>query len=245
MRSLVTFGLLVYIKLLTRLFYRVDVEWVGRVPPDPWKNVRLAVLLHHTSLYELLFAGGLPLCFLWRMARHGVVPAADKTIRRPFVGALFRFVARHVVAISRERDHTWRAVLERIGPKSMVVIAPEGRMKRPGGLDLAGQPMTVRGGIADILEALPSGRMLIGTSGGLHHVQAPGERIPRVFRTIRLRLEALDIPSYRRGLGAEPGTAEFKRAVKEDLERRRDRNVEAMTAGEGRRRPRRSKRRRP
>ena len=56
-------------------------------------------------------------------------------------------------------------------------------MKRRNGLDSQGQPMTVRGGIADILEAIPSGPMLIAYSGGLHHVQAPGETLPAVFRT--------------------------------------------------------------
>jgi hypothetical protein len=48
----------------------------------------------------------------------------------------------------------------------------------------------VRGGIADILEAIPSGRMLLAYSGGLHHVQAPGEHVPRPFRTLYLNLES-------------------------------------------------------
>jgi hypothetical protein len=38
----------------------------------------------------------------------------------------------------------------------MVLMAPEGRMKRADGLDAHGQPMTVRGGIADILEVVPA-----------------------------------------------------------------------------------------
>ena len=82
--------------------------------------------------------------------------------------------------------------------------------------------MTVRGGIADILESIGEGRMLIGYSGGLHHVQAPGERWPRLFKTIRIRLELLDIGTYRRELMEQAGREGFKRAVVEDLERRRD-----------------------
>jgi len=34
--------------------------------------------------------------------------------------------------------------------------------------------------------------MLIAYSGGLHHVQVPG-KLPRAFKTVRLRLEIVDI----------------------------------------------------
>ncbi len=101
-------------------------------------------------------------------------------------------------------------------------------MKRPNGLDSKGQPMTVRGGIADILEAIPSGPMLVAYSGGLHHVQAPGESLPRPFRKIRMNFELLDIAAYREArLQEAGGPVGFKRAVVEDLERRRDRNCPA------------------
>ena len=46
-------------------------------------------------------------------------------------------------------------------------------MKRANGMDLEGMPMTIRGGVADLLMAIPGGRMLIAYSGGLHHVQVP------------------------------------------------------------------------
>lgn len=199
-------------------------QWVGEMPKDAWKGLRVVALLNHTSLYEPLFAGGTPTSFAWRIARHGVVPAAEKTTGRPIVGLLFKFVARNVIPISRERDQTWFEVLNKIDPDSMVVLAPEGRMKRPNGLDGNGQPMTVRGGIADILEIIPSGPMLLAYSGGLHHVQAPGEPVPRLFKTIRMRLEQVDIETYRREMMEKYGPENFKRAVREDLERRRDAN---------------------
>jgi hypothetical protein len=113
-------------------------------------------------------------------------------------------------------------VLDRIDPDAMVVIAPEGRMKRANGLDSEGRPMTVRGGIADILQAVGSGRMLLAYSGGLHHVQIPGQFLPRPFKTIRVRLETVDIEAYCRSLKETPGSEDFKRAVRADLERRRD-----------------------
>jgi len=150
-----------------------------------------------------------------------VVPAADKTTGRPLVGMIFKFIAHHVIAITRERDHTWFQVLNKIDPNSMVIIAPEGRMKRANGLDLQGKQMTVRGGIADVLLAVKEGRLLCAYSGGLHHVQVPGH-VPRVFKTVRMRLEDLDIAPYIEQMMAAGGADQFKKNVMRDLDQRRD-----------------------
>lgn len=223
MRKYFVFCFLTALRLAARPFYRPRARWVGAVLPEPWRGLRVVCLLHHTSLFEWLYLLCVPYSFLWRVAEHGVVPAAEKTLQRPVVGWFFRSIAAHVVSITRERDHTWREVLARIDPDSMVLILPEGRMMRKNGLDSQGQPMTVRGGIADILEAIPGGRMLLAYSGGLHHVQAPGEGFPRLFRLVRLNLEVVDIADYRAARRAESGTpAGYKRAVVDDLARRRD-----------------------
>ena len=220
LRSVLVFAILLFLKYLSKIFYRHDFAFIGPTPPNPWKDLRLVVFLNHTSLFEPIFLGGVPTSFMWRLAAHGVVPAADKTTDRPLVGLVFKFVAHHVIPITRERDETWFAVLQRIDPKSMIVIAPEGRMKRANGLDLNGKPMTVRGGIADILNAVKEGRMLLAYSGGLHHVQVPGH-IPNVFKTVRMRIENLEIADYiaeqMRG-----GPENFKKNVMKDLDRRRD-----------------------
>jgi hypothetical protein len=220
-RSAIVFGLLVTLKLLGRMFYRLDFGWIGPTPPKPWANIRVVAFLNHTSLFEPVFLAMVPNSFIWRLAAHGVVPAADKTTDRPLVGLIFRFVAHHVIAITRQRDDTWFQVLSKIDPDSMVVLAPEGRMKRANGLDLHGKPMTVRGGIADILTAVKEGRMLIAYSGGLHHVQIPG-RVPRIFKTIRLRVENIDIADYIREMTSRGGEEELKRNVMKDLDWRRD-----------------------
>lgn len=221
LRSATVFSLLLFLKYLSRIFYRPDFAFIGPTPADPWTDLRLVVFLNHTSLFEPVFLAGCPNRFIWRLAAHGVVPAADKTTGRPLVGMIFKFVAHHVIAITRERDHTWFAVLQKIDPQSMVVIAPEGRMKRANGLDLQGNPMTVRGGIADILLAVKQGRMLLAYSGGLHHVQIPGH-FPRIFKTIRMRIENLEIADYIRETMARSGEEGFKKAVMKDLDRRRD-----------------------
>ena len=216
------FTLLLSLKLLSRVFYRFDFDFVGKLPPgDPWKGIRLVVFLNHTSLFEPVFIGVPPPRFLWRLAAHGVVPAADKTTDRPLVGLVFKFVAHKVIPITRQRDDTWTQVMSTIEEDSMVAIAPEGRMKRATGLDLHGNPMTVRGGVADILKALGHGRMLIAYSGGLHHVQIPGH-VPNVFKTVRLRVEVLEIADYIAEIVGRGGAEEFKRNVIKDLEWRRD-----------------------
>lgn len=222
MRSYLVFVLLLAVKLISRAFYRVRLDWV-RDEPHPWSDLRVLALLNHTSLFEPILVGAAPNRLLWQIAAHGVIPVADKTIERPLVGRFFRLVAHHVIPITRERDDTWALVLARIlDPKSLVVILPEGRMMRPGGLDSHGQPMTVRGGIADILDSVPDGRLLLVYSQGLHHVHAPGDRFPRLFRTVHVTAETIDIPTYRDARLAEAREPGFKGAVIQDLTRRRD-----------------------
>ncbi len=202
MRSQISYAFLRSVKLGSRLFFGYEVKWVGDVPDDPWADARIITILNHTSLYEPLFAGGAPDRVLKQIAGHGVVPVADKTVQRPLVGRFFRLVAEDVMPITRERDDTWD------------------RLKT--GLDLSGNPMTIRGGIADIIRAVPDGRMLLCYSRGLHHIQAPGELLPRLFRTVKARLETVDLPTYREKLLESAGEEGFKRAVIEDLSRRRD-----------------------
>ena len=222
LRSAIVFTLLYSLKVLSRIFYRFDFDFIRPLPPgDPWRGLRLVVFLNHTSLFEPVFIGVPPARFIWRLAAHGVVPAADKTTDRPLVGLVFKFVAHKVIPITRQRDDTWTQVLTTIEENSMVTIAPEGRMKRETGLDLHGNPMTVRGGVADILQALGHGRMLIAYSGGLHHVQIPGH-VPNVFKTVRLRVEVLEIADYIRDMTERGGPEQFKRNVIKDLEWRRD-----------------------
>ncbi|HSS49074.1 MAG TPA: hypothetical protein VLX28_09010, partial [Thermoanaerobaculia bacterium] len=82
MRSYVVFLVLLLVKLFSRVFYRIEVQRIGEVPPEPWRHIRLTAILNHTSLYEALFTAACPNHFLWRLARHGVAPIAEKTAKR-------------------------------------------------------------------------------------------------------------------------------------------------------------------
>ena len=96
-------------------------------------------------------------------------------------------------------------------------------MKRPNGLDKFGNPMTVQGGVADLLERVHDGNMLVAYSGGLHHVLRPDQNFPRLFKRIRVNLEVLDIAEYKARLGFGGNPRIFRLAVVRDLESRRDR----------------------
>ncbi len=223
MRSLIVYWLLRAVSALSRTFYTPRWEWVGS-EPHPWPDYRLVAVLNHTSLYEFLFAALVPRHFLQRMARHGVVPIASKTIDRPLVGRFWRFIAGNVVSISRERDETWEQVLRSIAPDSMIIILPEGRMKRANGLDAFGRPLTIRGGIADLLSLLPDGKLLLAYSLGLHHIQVPGQTFPKLWKPIEMRFEQLDIAAYRAELLARCARPEdFRQVVIDDFTDRRDR----------------------
>lgn len=222
LRRLIPYLLLLVTKGIARLFWRFESRWVGEVPSgDPWKGIRLVVMLNHTSLYEWVFAGLPPARFLGKLARHGVVPVAAKTLDRPLVGKFFGLVAAHVVPLSRHRDETWQTLLAKVDdPKAMVIILPEGKMMRRNGLDGEGKPMSVRGGVAEILLAIPEGKLLFAYSGGLHHVQAPGERWPSLFRRVRMDFEVVDLAAYRDRFLAEAGRSGFRDALIDDMERR-------------------------
>ena len=226
MRYAFVYFVLLCCNRFSRLFYTVQTRWVGDVPKDPWHPYRVVAILNHTSLMEFLFGGVVPDSFLRRMARHGVVPIAEKTIQRPLIGKFWRLIAGNVVSITRERDHTWHKVLESVDDDAMVIILPEGRMKRKGGLDKNGRPMTVRSGIGDLLWGVREGKVLLAYSQGLHHIQVPDESwFPKFFKPVRMRLESLDIATVREQLGADEEGMEvnrFKRRVVDLLTKHRD-----------------------
>ncbi len=91
-------------------------------------------------------------------------------------------------------------------------------MKRPNGFDKFGKPMTVRGGIADIIDSMESGKMVLCLSGGLHHVQIPGQYFPRPFKTIWMNFSHLDIQEYKSQFGEN--ARERKMGIVQDLQKR-------------------------
>jgi len=223
-QRIANFIALASIKLFAMTFYKVENTWINNDEPDPWKGLKLMALLNHTSLFEPLLLGAAPWSMLWRIAGRIISPGADVTMDRPIAGKLLKYIAPKMMPISRKRDKTWDNFLNAIEPESVVIIAPEGRMKRADGLDKNGKPMSVRSGVADILEMLPGGKMVLVYSGGLHHVQVPGQGLPKLFKRIRLRCEKLDIKDYVAQMKANSDVS-FHKAVVQDMEARMQRNV--------------------
>lgn len=105
-------------------------------------------------------------------------------------------------------------------------------MLRATGLDKNGEPMRVRTGIADVIRAAEHGSLLLVYSGGLHHVAAPHQRWPRLFKRIRVRLELVDIEEYRRRMAAlAHDEAAFRTRVVQDLTRRRNAFCPVVASG--------------
>lgn len=235
MKPLCTFLLLLTVRTFARLLYRFDLKWVGwaRLDRAHVDRLRIIGLLNHTSLYEAIFVALAPKRLLWRLACGGVVPVADETMRQLAAGAFFRLAAGHVVPISRKRDGTWDEVLRSATrDRAISVVCPEGRMLRTTGFDKHGEPMRVRSGIADMIAAADSGSMLLVYSGGLHHVVAPGQKWPRLFKRIRVRLELVDIEQFRRRIASLAlDDAAFRARVVQDLTRRRNAFCPVLASG--------------
>lgn len=216
MRVIISFILLSTVKIVSLIFYKTEDKWLRVEGKKKWDSIRLIVFMNHTSLFEPLYLSLVPFHFLWRLSRKMVAPGADKTLSRPIVGKFWKFLSPGMVSISRKRDDTWKEFMGSIQERSVIIIAPEGRMKRENGLDLSGNKMTVRGGVADVLDNLHEGNMLIVYSGGLHHVQIPGEKIPRLFKKIKINVEQIEIPKYKEQFGTT-GRA-WKKDVVDDMQ---------------------------
>ncbi len=216
-----SFTVMSAVKILSWLFYRFEINWLSEERFEALNRVKLIVVLNHTSLYEALFVRLAPFPFLWRIARHLLVPIADITAERPIVGKFFKSLLPGFVPISRKRDESWEHFLKRVNDDAIVGILPEGRMRRHDGNDKHGKPMTVRAGVADILDELDDGNILFVYSGGLHHIQVPGQTLPRVFKKIKVNMEIVSIDEYKKELH-QPESEGRKAAFVKDIQTRLD-----------------------
>lgn len=145
MRRIIAFLLLATVKIVSHVFYRGNFKWITEHPEKPFKKARLIVFLNHTSLYEPIYLRAVSYDFLWRLAGNANVPGADITLKRPIVGTFWKLMVPNIASVTRKKDSSWSTYLNSIRPESIVMIAPEGRMKRLNGLDKRGNPMTVQG----------------------------------------------------------------------------------------------------
>lgn len=220
MARYISFFVLSLIKIFSHIFFTLEDRWLNGRENFDWKNLRLIVFLNHTSLFEPLFLAAVPWKFLWVISKRLVAPGADITLERPFVGWLYRNLSTNIIPISRKRDDSWSEFMSLVNDDQIILILPEGRMKRANGLDKHGNPMSVRGGIADILSEVNEGDVLIAYSGGLHHVQVPGQQFPRLFKTIKLNIEHYPLTVFKDMIDNNRSENNFKLKVISELEAR-------------------------
>lgn len=193
LRKAIFFTPLAGLWALSRLFYKLESHYLNEKSSPPWHDIRVIAFLNHTSLFEPIFIGAVPISSVWQMCDKILVPGADITLNRPIVGRLFKLIFPRLVSITRKRDSSWTGFMQRVSDDSIVVMAAEGRMMRKDGLDKFGRRMTIRGGIADVLSEVRTGHILLACSGGLHHVHHPGQKIFRVFQKVKISFELLEI----------------------------------------------------
>ena len=133
----------------------------------------------------------------------------------------------NIASVTRKKDSSWSSYLNSIRPESIVMIAPEGRMKRLNGLDKRGKPMTVQGGVADIIESMNDGGMVLCFSGGLHHIQSPGQHFPKLFRPISMNFAYFNLKEYKSSFSGSP--REKKLSMVQDLQRRLENDCPTVT----------------
>lgn len=219
MRRITGFIFLASVKTLSHLFFRGNFKWITKYPENPFRKAKLIVFLNHTSLYEPLYLQALSYSTLWYLSSRLNAPGADITLNRPFVGTFWKLLIPNIASVSRKKDVTWNNYLNSIKrPETVIIIAAEGRMKRPNGLDKNGKPMTVRGGVADIIEELSEGGMILAFSGGLHHIQAPGQLFPKLFKPISMNFSYLDLKEYKASFSEIPRKRKLK--IVQDLQKR-------------------------
>lgn len=222
MKYAISLALAFSVKAFSKIFFRLERKIIDETP-DFWDDIHVFAFLNHTSLFEPLLFSSVPNKFFLENTKRAVLPGADITLNRPIVGRLYKTIFPQIIGITRKRDSSWVEFMDKIKPGSLIVIAPEGRMMRKAGLDKHGKPMSIKTGIADILKKTNDGFLLLGYSGGLHHVQKPGEPFFRLFKTIKITYERVKISDYKERLRwQEP---DFHKRVVADLTERMKRNV--------------------
>ena len=75
------------------------------------------------------------------------------------------------------------------------------------------------------MKNIEEGQLAFAYSGGLHHIQAPGEGFPKLFKTLRVDIEVVEIEQYKKSFPGEIGSEEWRLTVQADFQHRLENNV--------------------
>jgi hypothetical protein len=132
---------------------------------------------------------------------------------------IFKNLAPYTITLTRKRDESWQSFLDQIKEDAICIFMPEGQMKRKNGLDKNGNPMQVKKGVFDLLQKYRGKKMVLVYSHGLHHVMAPGDKFPKIFKHISANIEQVNIDEYLKQFEQASAPAV---EVANDLQARRD-----------------------
>lgn len=214
----IRYSFLAGLKLAGYAFYPSKLKWVGK-KPDSWDDISLILILNHTSLFEFVYGVTLPFDFLKQLSSRLVIPVADKTLDKPVSGFILKNLAPKTIKLTRKRDDSWQDFLNQIDNDNICIFMPEGQMKRKNGLDKNGNPMKVKTGVYELMQKYRGRNMVFVYSHGLHHVLAPGDKVPKIFKKIEAGIEMLSVDDYLANYEDKDDAAKL---VAEDLQARRD-----------------------
>lgn len=212
------FSFLAGLKIVSNIIYPSQLNWITD-EPDSWDDISLILVLNHTSLFEFVYGVTLPYSFLNNLSKKLCIPVADKTMKKPIAGTIFKLLTPYTVSLTRKRDESWQKFLDTLDGDKMCIFMPEGQMKRKNGLDKNGNPMRVKKGVYELLQKYRGKKMSLVYSHGLHHVMAPEDKLPKIFKKISADIEALYVNDYLKQFENEDDPAQ---AVANDLQARRD-----------------------
>ena len=214
----IRYSFLAGLKVAGYALYPSKLNWIGQ-KPDDWNDVSLILVLNHTSLFEFVYGVTLPFDFLKALSSKLVIPVAEKTMKKPVSGFIFKYLAPHTISLTRKRDDSWQKFLDQIQQDNICIFMPEGQMKRKNGLDKNGNTMKVKTGVYELMQKYKGRKMALVYSHGLHHILAPGDKLPRMFKKVEADIEVLPVDEYLKSFTSKETAATD---VAADLQRRRD-----------------------
>ena len=218
MMSLFRFIFLSFLKIIGKIIYPSKLYWLDK-KDSKWSDISLVLVLNHTSLFEFVYSVTLPFTFLWRISTSLVMPVADKTMKKPIAGFIFKHLSPYTITLTRKRDESWQYFLDHIEKDRVCIFMPEGQMKRKNGLDKNGRPMKVKTGVYDLLSKYKDKKVAIVYSHGLHHIFAPEDKFPKLFKRISAHIEVKDVSSF---LSSFENKKDPRLSLVSYLEKRRD-----------------------
>lgn len=184
--------------ILVKILYRCSWTWIGKNSDRGFQDMKALFLMNHTSYADHMIFVLVPINVIYKMFWNARIAVAQHQVKN-FKG-LLQYLENNIVPLSRQRDDSWNNYLSNANAKSIFVMYPEGTRMSPEGLDKNGKKVRVKGGVADILELLPDGDIVILYLDGFYEILGAGMKFPKLFKKVRVTAEVVDIAALKHEL---------------------------------------------